>query len=108
MRKMYYGIREASKLTDLPAHVLRYWESEFKELKPKKNRAGNRIYREADIELILELKTLLHDQRYTIEGARQELKTRREAGSLGTEGKKDRLLREIRQTCQEVLRLLDE
>jgi DNA-binding transcriptional MerR regulator len=75
IKKLYYSISEVSKITDLEQYVLRYWESEFEELKPAKNRAGNRIYTNRDIKLILYIKKLLRDERYTIEGAKQVLKT---------------------------------
>jgi DNA-binding transcriptional MerR regulator len=74
IKKLYYSISEVSKITDLEQYVLRYWESEFDELKPAKNRAGNRIYTNRDIKLILHIKKLLRDERYTIEGAKQVLK----------------------------------
>jgi len=73
IKKLYYSISEVSKLTDLEQYVLRYWESEFDQLKPAKNRAGNRIYTNKEIKLILFIKQLLRDQRYTIEGAKQVL-----------------------------------
>ena len=73
--KLYYSISEVSKITDLEQYVLRYWESEFDHLKPAKNRAGNRIYTNKDIKLILFIKQLLRDQRYTIEGAKQVLES---------------------------------
>jgi DNA-binding transcriptional MerR regulator len=74
IKKLYYSISEVSKITDLEQYVLRYWESEFEHLKPAKNRAGNRIYTNRDIKLILYIKKLLRDERYTIEGAKQVLK----------------------------------
>jgi DNA-binding transcriptional MerR regulator len=73
IKKLYYSISEVSKITDLEQYVLRYWESEFEHLKPAKNRAGNRIYTNRDIKLILYIKKLLRDERYTIEGAKQVL-----------------------------------
>jgi len=106
MNKMYYSIREAAELTDLQPHVLRYWETEFKDLKPKKNRAGNRVYREQDIELILEIKKLLHDQRFTIEGARQELKSRRSGGKVSREGKRERVIEEVKSGLKEIIEML--
>ena len=75
IKKLYYSISEVSKITDLEQYVLRYWESEFELLKPAKNRAGNRIYTNRDIKLILYIKKLLRDERYTIEGAKQVLKS---------------------------------
>ena len=74
IKKLYYSISEVSKITDLEQYVLRYWESEFEQLKPAKNRAGNRIYTNKDIKLILFIKKLLRDERYTIEGAKQVLR----------------------------------
>jgi DNA-binding transcriptional MerR regulator len=74
IKKLYYSISEVSKITDLEQYVLRYWESEFEQLKPAKNRAGNRIYTNREIKLILYIKKLLRDERYTIEGAKQVLK----------------------------------
>ena len=71
IKKLYYSISEVSKITGLEQYVLRYWESEFEQLKPAKNRAGNRIYTNRDIKLILYIKKLLRDERYTIEGAKQ-------------------------------------
>lgn len=73
IRKLYYSIREVSEMTGLKPHVLRYWESEFPELQPKKNRAGNRAYTEPDIELVRRIQRLVHDEKYTLEGARQVL-----------------------------------
>jgi len=73
IRKLYYAIGEVAELTELEAHVLRYWESEFEALRPKKNRAGNRVYTERDIALVRRIKHLLREEKYTIEGARQVL-----------------------------------
>jgi len=75
IKKLYYSISEVSKITGLEQYVLRYWESEFEQLKPAKNRAGNRIYTNRDIKLILHIKKLLRDERYTIEGAKQVIAT---------------------------------
>lgn len=73
IRKLYYSISEVSTITGLEQYVLRYWESEFPQLKPAKNLAGNRIYTNKDIKLILYIKKLLRDERYTIEGAKRVL-----------------------------------
>lgn len=78
--KIYYSISEVADLTDVKPHVLRYWESKFKMLKPKKNRAGNRMYRPKDIDLLLRIKELLYDRRYTIAGARRTLLDERRSG----------------------------
>ena len=73
IKKLYYSIGEVSKMTDLKAYVLRYWETEFKQLKPPKNRAGNRTYRQSDVDLILFIKDLLYNKKFTIEGARTQI-----------------------------------
>jgi DNA-binding transcriptional MerR regulator len=75
IKKLYYSISEVAKITDLEQYVLRYWESEFEQLNPQKNRAGNRVYTNKDIKLILHIKKLLREERYTIEGAKQVLHT---------------------------------
>ena len=74
VKKLYYSIGEVSEITKLKQYVLRYWETEFVQLKPAKNSAGNRNYRKSDIDLILEIKDLLYKRHYTIKGAKQYLK----------------------------------
>lgn len=71
--KPFYKIGEVAKLLSVKPHVLRYWESEFPTLKPKKNPSGQRIYSRDDIETIVEIQNLLYNERYTISGARQML-----------------------------------
>lgn len=75
IKKLYYSIGEVAELTSLKAYVLRYWETEFPVLKPTKNRAGNRIYKDRDLKILFHIKYLLYDQKYTIEGARNQLKS---------------------------------
>ena len=70
IKKLYYSIGEVSKMVGLKSYVLRYWETEFKQLTPPKNRAGNRTYRQKDIDIILEIKDLLYNKKFTIDGAR--------------------------------------
>lgn len=72
--KRYYRIGEVSRLTGVKAHVLRYWESEFRWMAPAKSRSQQRLYRHRDIEVILLLKRLLHEERFTIAGARKRLR----------------------------------
>jgi len=81
-RKVYYSIGEVCDLTGLKPHVLRYWETQFEVLNPGKNRAGNRVYRAQDIELVMLVKHLLYVQKYTIEGANKRLLEMRQAGEL--------------------------
>ena len=75
IKKLYYSISEVSKITDVEQYVLRYWETEFEQLKPQKNRAGNRIYTNKDIQTILLIKNLLREKKYTIEGAKNIIAT---------------------------------
>ena len=75
IKKLYYSIGEVSKMTDLKQYVLRYWETEFKQLKSPKNRSGNRTYRQKDIDTIFAIKTLLYDKKFTINGARKQLRS---------------------------------
>jgi len=73
MEKLYYSISEISKMTELKQYVLRYWETEFPQLKPAKNKAGNRKYLQKDVDLVFRIKQLLYVNKFTIEGARQQL-----------------------------------
>ncbi|MBC8203889.1 MAG: MerR family transcriptional regulator [FCB group bacterium] len=75
--KNIFSIGEVGRLTGLEPHVLRYWETEFKELKPRKNRAGRRIYNDNDIEIVKKLKDLLYTKKFTIDGAKIFLKEER-------------------------------
>jgi DNA-binding transcriptional MerR regulator len=83
VRKEYYSISEVSDMVGLPAHVLRYWESQFQVLNPSKNRSGNRVYQRKEIKLILLVKKLLHDDKYTVEGAKQKLDQLKRGGGMG-------------------------
>ncbi|MCK5242307.1 MerR family transcriptional regulator [bacterium] len=71
--KMFYQIREVSEITDVKSHVLRYWETEFPQLRPDKGSTGQRIYRAKDLRLIKRIKTLLYDEKFTIAGAKRRL-----------------------------------
>jgi DNA-binding transcriptional MerR regulator len=71
--KLYRSISEVSDLVGVKPHVLRYWETQFSMLRPRKNRAGNRMYRPDEIKLLMRIKELLYDRRFTIAGARRSL-----------------------------------
>ena len=109
IEKLYYSISEVSKITKLKQYVLRYWETEFPMLHPKKNRAGNRSYRQSDIDTILKIKDLLYKQKYTIEGARAKLKT----GNVGVSTydadtvKYRKLVKSIKKELQSLLKSLE-
>ena len=74
--KLFFRIGEVSHITGVPASVLRFWESEFPRIKPRRSDTGQRVYRRSEVELILTIKHLLYDQKFTIKGARQHLNTR--------------------------------
>jgi DNA-binding transcriptional MerR regulator len=98
-------------LTGIPAYVLRYWESEFKLLRPKKNPAGQRLYRKRDVDLILRIKTLLYDERLTLEGAKKRLQaeTRARHRQLDlrlTDADSRVIIRRVRQRLEAVRSLL--
>jgi DNA-binding transcriptional MerR regulator len=116
--KLYFRIGEVSRLAGIKPYVLRFWETEFSSLGPKKSGKGHRLYRRKDVELVLEIKRLLYDKRYTIEGARKYLDSRARAGlTKGNGGKAGRsqgdlfvnsapVLEEIRKELIEILEIL--
>jgi DNA-binding transcriptional MerR regulator len=96
--KLYFRIGEVARLAAIKPYVLRFWETEFPGLGPKKSGTGHRLYRRKDVELVLEIKRLLYEQRFTIEGARKHLETRpkpevaaRAAGKAGRTAEKTTL-----------------
>ena len=102
-KKTYYSIREVCERTSLEPHVLRYWESEFSLLRPKKNRAGNRAYREKDIEIVLNIKRLLYEEQYTIPGAKKKLSTLKDMHDLNKKEKEGPVQKElIKETVDEL------
>jgi len=108
-KKVYYSIGEVCDLTGLKPHVLRYWETQFDVLNPTKNRAGNRVYRSRDVEVVMLVKKLLYDEKYTIEGANQKLIDMRREGELRSEGHEvvaPDFLSGIKQELEELRQLL--
>ncbi|MCL4510008.1 MAG: MerR family transcriptional regulator [Bacteroidetes bacterium] len=109
-KKLYYSISEVSRITTLEQHVLRYWESQFPELNPAKNRAGNRIYTNKDISLIFEIKRLVREEGFTIEGAKKVLSAKSNgnpAQLVETEGEGD-TTQDLKQTLLETRAFLEE
>jgi DNA-binding transcriptional MerR regulator len=106
----FFSIGEVCDLTGLKAHVLRYWESQFRFLSPAKNRSGNRVYQRKEIELILLVKHLLYTEKYTIDGARQKLNDHRKAGELrriSREALSVETLAAMEEELRDLLRLLE-
>lgn len=105
--KLYFRIGEVSSLCRLPAYVLRFWETEFPQLKPVKSSTGQRMYRQRDVESVLRIKKLLYDQGFTIAGARQHLKAEAKTSSLPFPKQRPaESLKKVRQGLQEILVIL--
>jgi len=101
--KLFYKVGEVSTVTGVPAYVLRFWETEFSRIKPKRTPSGQRLYRRNDVELILQIKHLLYDKKFTIQGARQHLKT----GSEKENRRRSTItLAEIRQELESIQKIL--
>jgi DNA-binding transcriptional MerR regulator len=117
--KLYFRIGDVSRLAGVKPYVLRYWETEFSAIAPKKSGTGQRLYRRKDVELILEIKHLLYEKRFTIEGARKAIETRgktnppaktaavkpSQAPLFGTPASQD--LTAIRRELQAILEILE-
>jgi DNA-binding transcriptional MerR regulator len=104
--KMYYSISEVAEMIGVVPYVLRFWEKEFPHLKPRKNRAGNRAYQPKDIERVTQIKRLLYDEGYTIEGARNFLKKEGKQSTIEQSPDKNKeLIREIRVELDGLLKL---
>ena len=104
--KLYFKIGEVAKMADVPPHVLRYWESEFSGISPKRANSKQRLYKRQDVELILDIKLLLHEQGYTIAGARKLLE-RGHTPSQAVENTKP-VITEVSNTLQTIKQELKE
>lgn len=108
--KLYFRIGEVARLCRLPAYVLRFWETEFPQLKPVKSNTGQRMYRRKEVEAVLRVKKLLYEEGFTIAGARQQLrvdgKTEKNQSPLPFPSQSSADLRRIRHGLQEILTML--
>jgi DNA-binding transcriptional MerR regulator len=108
--KLYFRIGEVSRLCGLPSYVLRFWETEFPQLKPTKSGTGQRMYRRLDVEGVLRIKNLLYDQGFTIAGARQqmraELKRKQSPLPFAAPPGNRQELKQVRQGLREILGIL--
>jgi DNA-binding transcriptional MerR regulator len=102
--KLFFRIGEVSRLAGVPTSVLRFWESEFPRIKPRRTESGQRLYRKNDVALILTIKHLLYDQKFTIKGARKYLRTRSPEAESANPGQ---MLLEIRRQLQQIRDMLD-
>jgi len=93
--RVFYRIKEVCTLTGLKPHILRYWEQEFRDIRPVKSPKGQRLYRKKDLDAIFAIKKLLYEKRFTIDGARKYLHTQKT------------LLDEIREELKQIVKLLD-
>jgi len=104
--KLFFSIREVSEICKVEPHVLRYWETEFRHIKPVKKSGNRRLYRHKDIYAILQIKYLLYDMNFTIKGARKRLMSSGFSDLSGPKNIKD-MLTSIRQELESILKLLD-
>jgi DNA-binding transcriptional MerR regulator len=109
--RLYFRIGDVSELLHLPAYVLRFWETEFPQLKPSKSSTGQRMYRRREVELALRIKTLLYDEGFTIPGARERLKMegkpdKNQSALPFPKGANTNGLKRVRQELQEILTIL--
>lgn len=100
--KIFFKIKEVAQIVGVKTHVLRYWETEFSTLAPKKNRSGQRTYTRKDIENALEIRKLLYFEKFSIDGARQKLKKKKDPSS------EKKSLQNARQDLMEVLKMLED
>ena len=100
--KKFFRIGEVSRIIGVEPYVLRYWESEFPQIRPVRADTNQRTYQKRDLELILEIKRLLYEEKLTIEGARQRLKQRKEKKGIADAG----LIEEVKTDLQEILKTL--
>jgi len=101
--KLYFKIGEVSKISGLPAYVLRFWENEFACIRPKRTSAGQRLYRKNDVEMVLKIRHLLHEKKFTIQGAKQHLSSQK-TGTAGDTPTK--LLTELKTELESIRDLL--
>jgi DNA-binding transcriptional MerR regulator len=112
--KLFYKIGEASRIVGVEPYVLRYWETEFPSLRPRKSKSGQRVYTRKDLDLIIEIKMLLYEQKYTIDGARKRLGTasNEDESALSPDGRADagpdakQVIGRVRDRLREILRSL--
>lgn len=103
--KLYFKVGEVSSIVEVPPYVLRFWETQFPRIKPKRTTTGQRLYSKNDVELILYIKKLLYEDKFTIQGARKYLKSNR---IETTEASLADTLLEIREELKKILDILDE
>ena len=102
--KLYFKIGEVTEITGLAGYVLRFWESEFKTIRPSRSDSGQRLYRKKDVEEVLKIKHLLYDRKFTIQGAKKHLKSTNKDPSVPLPAP---LIKELREELQRIRDLLE-
>jgi DNA-binding transcriptional MerR regulator len=100
--KRYFRIGEVSRIVGVEPYVLRYWESEFPQIRPDRANTNQRTYQKRDLDIIMEIKRLLYEEKLTIEGARQKLRQKKEGGGLVDKA----VIAEIKGNLQDILKVL--
>ncbi len=109
-KKEYYSIGEVAALLEIPTYVLRFWETEFEELKPDKNYKGHRYYSNKDVEIARIIKRLMHEEMYTLEGARKKIRAildNKENISQSDNNRQYNVIKIIREMLEDILTLLN-
>jgi DNA-binding transcriptional MerR regulator len=105
--KLYFKIGEVKKITGVEAHVLRYWESEFKIIRPQRASSKQRLYRKVDVENILTIKKLLYEDGYTVPGARKLLIAKKEKKKVEAKSKAKTMLKEFKKELKQLQKVLE-
>jgi len=105
-QKLYYKIGEVCAITQIPSHVLRFWEKQFPQLNPNKTPSGHRLYKKRDIQVILEIKELLYQRRFTIQGAREYLSSSRKGSAETVAAPPGESLGRIKEGLTKILKIL--
>lgn len=112
--RLYFKIGEVSRITGVEPYVLRYWESEFDNVKPSRTRSKQRLYRRKDLERVLEIKRLLYNEKFTIAGAKKKLKKRgaieagKAQGNILSEERHKNLLKDIKNELKTIRNMIEE
>jgi DNA-binding transcriptional MerR regulator len=104
--KAYFRIGEVSKILSVETYVIRYWETEFRTVKPVRTKTAQRLYRRKDVEELLTIRNLLYTQRFTIDGAKKQLYKMRGNGELKTENCEKQKLIQIKQELQQIKKII--
>lgn len=99
--KKFFRIGEASRIVGVPAYVLRYWESEFPQLRPRRADSKQRTYQRKDLELLITIRKLLYEEKLTIEGAKKKLRSKNREPAQGNE-----LIEDVKEELKEILKIL--